>query len=287
MVVGCVFMLYFQIKNKKMNWFYVIGTGLCLAALLLSFTRSTYGAAFVALALAAGLYLMTVSHISRKLLSHLSLTLVTIFLVVALQQSFFKANYISFAFARTLSINIATKDGDGNGESSELEDIKDALKRKQEQSYIDRTKESDNNIRATTLADLSVMISHNPVFGNGLGAAISSRDDGLVEYFYYDILNKMGIVGLLLYYFPIGYMGFQLIQAKKRKDTEWSLILIGCFCGLTAFIAATYFNPYMNASIGISCYSICIAAFWAYTKSQGANISSEDKSIVLQAKDQK
>ncbi len=46
------------------------------------------------------------------------------------------------------------------------------------------------------------MISNNPIFGNGLGASINSREDGLVEYFYYDILNKMGVVGVVLFFLP-------------------------------------------------------------------------------------
>ena len=36
---------------------------------------------------------------------------------------------------------------------------------------------------------------------------------------------------------------------------------IACFCGLVVFLLATYFNPYMNAVLGISFYSITVGCF--------------------------
>ena len=105
------------------------------------------------------------------------------------------------------------------------------------------------------------MIKKNPVFGNGLGAAITSRKGGLVEYFYHDILNKTGVLGLLLYFFPIGYMACSFIRKGRRGDTGKTLLNIVWLSGLGVFLLVTYFNPYMNSSLGICCYSIAIACF--------------------------
>ena len=49
--VGIVIMLYLQYQKKKFNWLCSGGIGLCFAAILLSFTRSLYGATFAAIIL--------------------------------------------------------------------------------------------------------------------------------------------------------------------------------------------------------------------------------------------
>ncbi len=104
------------------------------------------------------------------------------------------------------------------------------------------------------------MIKQKPLLGNGLGASIASRSTGLVEYVYYDLLNKVGIFGLFLYLFPAIYMFFMLIYTFMFLDTTW-IIKFTWFCGFSTFLTATYFNPYMNCSLGIYFYGLCIAAF--------------------------
>ena len=190
----------------------------------------------------------------KKILTTIALACLVAVAVVMVMQTVFGTNYFRFAVNRTLSIDIVEQDLQGN-EIPSKEDL-------MQQAYIERTKDSDQNTRETTLKELKKMISKSPIFGNGLGASISYREDGLVEYFYYDILNKMGIAGLLLYYFPIGYIAYVLLRKRNLTD-DINLILCGlaCLSGLSVFIAITYFNPYMNASIGISCYSLTIGCF--------------------------
>ena len=259
LAVGIIAMLYLQCRKKKYNWFYIVGIGLCFVAILLSFTRSLYGAAFIAIVLTVVLTLIYAKRYWKKLLSTIAIGCFVAIVVILVQQAAFGANYFRFAISRTLSIDIVESELQSEETLSDEE--------LQQQAYIARSRESDLVIRETTLKELKEMIGKSPVFGNGLGASINYREDGLVEYFYYDILNKMGIVGLLLYYFPIGYMIFVLLKRRKSAD-DISLVLVGvaCLSGLAVFLAATFFNPYMNASIGISFYSIAIGCFGLLAK---------------------
>jgi len=274
LIVGCVSMIYIQISRKKFSLWYALATGVCINAMLLTFTRSLYGAALITFILVIVLYLVFSINLWKRLLVHVLTALFIAAIFVAGQQVLSGANYMQMALARTFSIGIINE----NSTDQEVEPIAEATmstqttgaaqsngnnineddQENQQQEYLDRTEDSDA-IRATTLSELKQMIKQNPVFGNGLGSAISFRKDGLVEYFYYDIINKMGIVGLVLYYMPIAYMVLILLRQFKKSGSV--SISIAWLCSLAAFMAITYFNPYMNAVLGISCYSIVIACF--------------------------
>ncbi len=254
LAIGIIIILYLQSQKKKFSWLYSVSIGLCFTAILLSFTRSLYGAAVVSIVLFFALGLFLARHYWKRILLTIGLACVAAVAIIMAMQVLFGANYFRFAISRTLSIDIVEQDLQ-NEETPSNEDL-------MQQTYIERTKDSDQNTRETILKELKKMISKSPVIGNGLGASISYRDDGFVEYFYYDILNKMGIVGLLLYYFPIGYMVYFLLKKRKLSD-DLDLTFCGlvCLSGLVVFIFITYFNPYMNSSVGISGYSIAIGCF--------------------------
>ena len=125
--------------------------------------------------------------------------------------------------------------------------------------YLHITDTTDN-YRIDTKSELLEMINLHPLCGNGLGASIRSKETGLVEYFYLDLLNKVGIIGFILYLFPVFYMIFLLINSYKSRDDFW-IIRFSWLCGLSSFLVATHFNPYMNNALGICFYGLCIATF--------------------------
>jgi hypothetical protein len=286
MAIGIIIMLYLQLTDTKLNWAYIICSSLCLNALLLSFTRSLYAAACFSFILTIIFTLILTKHLRRKILCHI-LAITVLFAVLLISQYFLTgANYFQFAVARTFSLNIVTNAQDNsindsieNTPSNDIdtsqptqEDTTDSStpaitnEDLRQQNYIDRTRDSDEIIRNTTIAQLKEMIKQHPIFGNGLGAAIEYREDGLVEYFYYDMLNKTGFMGLFLYYFPILYMIYFIIFLLKNKQQEQVLLGILLLCSLMTFLIVTFFNPYMNAAIGISFYSIIIGYFYILNK---------------------
>ena len=78
---------------------------------------------------------------------------------------------------------------------------------------------------------------------------------GLSEYFYLDLLAKTGIVGFLLYLLPVLYTLFIWL---KKGTTPTKVIWMGVLWG---FLAVSFFNPYMNSSLGILFYCCSIPVF--------------------------
>jgi O-antigen ligase len=309
MVIGILCLTYLQLYAHRFRWFYAVGMGLCLAALMLTFTRSIYGAAAISLAIALVFALVYCARRRKRLAGQIAVAMAAFALLVVFQQVALGCNTAQFAIARTFNLKIPAGQNDGRANEESNEEAHDfiqpdeqhmresydvqanneiipgtdsvqvfeeinlgtdysAVKNEEipgevslrQQQYIIDTKNSDQ-IRENTLQELNEMICRSPVFGNGLGAAVACREGGYVEYFYQDIVNKTGFFGLLLYYFPIGYMVFSIARKWKSSDADRKLIDITWICGMTVFLAATYFNPYMNSSLGICCLSIAIACF--------------------------
>ena len=77
---------------------------------------------------------------------------------------------------------------------------------------------------------------------------------------YGDEAEHWGIVGLLLYLMPLLLVLLRLVRRRTALLTspETGLILIG----LIGFLIATYFNPWMNAVLGIAWYALTSASVW-------------------------
>ena len=197
LALACVIMVFFQVQDKKFKWIYAVSTGLCLNAILLTFTRSLYGAAFCALVLVVVLYLIFAPHSWKRLMMHIGVALISAVGIIMLLQAISGANYVKFSVVRTFSLDIISEeDDDDTQEPAQNEKVL-----KQQQQYLNITRHSDD-VREETLKELKEMIGQNYIFGNGLGASIDFREDGLVEYIYHDILNKMGVVGLRALFWP-------------------------------------------------------------------------------------
>ena len=101
------------------------------------------------------------------------------------------------------------------------------------------------------------MIRTSPVIGHGLGAALEWR--AVNEYFYLDLTAKTGMIGLFLYFFPLLAAVIQVLKQRKAqavakfRTAAWVCVLMG-------FMAFSYFNPYMNAALGVLFYCCTLAA---------------------------
>ena len=155
----------------------------------------------------------------------------------------------------------------GNTDFSEETDATEETNYEQtddEDEYNTITAESDE-LRARTVEEMLSNIRQSPIIGLGLGLALKIRETGYSEYFYLDMLSKTGIVGLLLYVAPLLYMVFMLLKSRKmgksQVDLAWALT-----AALLGFFVYSYFNPYMNAALGILLYCCTIGACQVTTK---------------------
>ena len=117
--------------------------------------------------------------------------------------------------------------------------------------------------RQEKLRLLKASIARSPIIGNGLGSSIA-LGDGRVEYSYYDVVNKMGIIGLILFLFPFVLELIDVFRMKKsnvRCDCRSALLRTLTVGSIAYFLVIAIFNPCMNTTLGISAYLFSMVLF--------------------------
>lgn len=128
-------------------------------------------------------------------------------------------------------------------------------------------------LRGQSLKLIWQRIGENPVFGSGLGENLDEiRSDGKVEYMYYDIWMKTGIVGLLLF---LGcFFGFLVPQiqqerggrGRKHQRTDplvRNRFLTAAYLGVAI---TSWFNPFLSNPMGISLLMLTGTAVYSTNK---------------------
>lgn len=250
LIAACVLLLVRIVRAEKAKA--VCGWGalflLDAEAVIMTYTRSLYLATAAAFLLTLILCLLTAPV--RKVLLRTVLLLILLIAVVYGQELVLKQGIIQYAFMRGMAFDLDAhihiphtwdRAGWSSGNVTEVGD----------------------EMRAETIRDLKEIIAEYPLIGKGLGATTEARG-GADEYFYLDMLARMGIVGLTLYMLPILLSLIRLIKRRRALKTfpEPGSVMIG----LAAFLIATYFNPWMNAALGIAWYALTVAAVWTLPK---------------------
>lgn len=259
MIVGCVVVLFRQARAPKLRWRYVLAVALLFNALLLSYTRSLYGAMGLTAVLSITAVLILCPAGRKRVLAFLLAAVVCFGVLVTVQEFVLEGSYLSFAVSRTVGREIPTSwasqlRGRIRGDISD--DKPNDAEMDRQRSYIEVTEKSDQ-FRQETQDGLKDCIRRSPIIGCGLGAAAASRDSGVDEYFYLDMLARTGIVGLLLYMLPFGYVVVWCLRRRSllRECPEGAAVV----CGLCTFWVVTWFNPWMNAVLGIAWYAVTLS----------------------------
>ena len=259
MIVGCVVVLFRQARAPKLRWRYVLAVALLFNALLLSYTRSLYGALGLTALISIIAVLVLCPEGRRRTLAFLLAAVVCFGVLVTVQEFALEGSYLSFAVSRTIGKEVPTSwasqlRGRIRGDISD--DKPDDAEMDRQRAYIQVTEKSDQ-FRQETQDGLKDCIRRSPIIGCGLGAAAASRDSGVDEYFYLDMLARTGIVGLLLYMLPFGYVVVWCLRRREllRECPEGAAVV----CGLCTFWIVTWFNPWMNAVLGIAWYAVTLS----------------------------
>lgn len=259
MIVGCVVVLFRQARAPKLRWRYVLAVALLFNALLLSYTRSLYGALGLTAVLSITAVLILCPAGRKRVLAFLLAAVVCFGVLVTVQEFVLEGSYLSFAVSRTIGQEVPTSwasqlRGRIRGDISD--DKPNDAEMDRQRSYIEVTEKSDQ-FRQETQDGLKDCIRRSPIIGCGLGAAAASRDSGVDEYFYLDMLARTGIVGLVLYMLPFGYVVLWCLRRRSllRECPEGAAVV----CGLCTFWVVTWFNPWMNAVLGIAWYAVTLS----------------------------
>lgn len=260
LAVGCAIAVIRQGTHGKVRGQYVLCTALCLCAALLTFTRSVYGCIAVVAACVLGSFFFLFRGGMRAKWRQLAATAAATAALVFVLEFIFCAGYLNFAVSRTLGIPPAPSIAVQLRQALSKPEPAFAPRRtvpeqelERQEAYLEQTQQSDA-LRELTQRQLLDLIRRNPVFGNGLGAHAPCREDGLDEYFYLDMLARTGAVGLILYLLPFGYIVY--LCRKQRKALARTPDAVSVLCGMAGFWAITWFNPWMNAVLGIAMYAL-------------------------------
>lgn len=190
MIVGCVVALFRQARAPKLRWRYVLAVALLFNALLLSYTRSLYGALGLTALVSIIAVLVLCPGGRRRTLAFLLAAVVCFGVLVTVQEFALEGSYLSFAVSRTIGKEVPTSwasqlRGRIRGDISD--DKPNDGEMDSQRSYIEVTEKSDQ-LRQETKDSLNVYIQRSPIIGCGLGASAANRDKGVDEYFYLDML---------------------------------------------------------------------------------------------------
>ena len=102
-------------------------------------------------------------------------------------------------------------------------------------------------------------IKKSPFFGHGLGYAVDKKN-GYIEYFYHDLCAKTGFVGLILFLSPLLVLLLELFKKRKTVGEHTLMFQSLMFVSSLFVFIISYFNPCMNSTVGLSVFSLSIAA---------------------------
>ena len=232
-------------SDKKQIALGMISMGLLMVGIFMSYSRAPYAGSVLGVFTFAVLVFI---FNRKKLKRFVCLVLVSALLAVAVIGTISavqKYNLFKPAVYRVLlSVTYEIPGTVAPGDTVVPDDVFD----------IQEKEEVNLNVRQTKLNLLKDSIAKNPIFGNGLGAAIDLYS-GYVEYIYHDFVNKIGYIGLFLFFLPLLlHIGCIFKHFKANFGKEHQFMCFALFASMTYFLFISYFNPCMNTTVGISCY---------------------------------
>lgn len=241
--IGILFasFFYFMEHRRSVKYAWLCCFAFMWLAVLLSFTRGIYLGCLIGMLIVI-YHIYTKCHCYWKQLQSLLINGLCAFVLILMICTFIiDENPILPAFERSISVFNAEQIAD--------------------MSYLHVESEVNGlDIRRTKVTLLKESIYKNPILGNGLGATIPYSDE-FVEYFYYDMVNKMGIIGMLIYLLPL----ICVFAIKKPKyslvgDIHYTYMHVVFLVGLVYFLIITATNPCMNTTTGILYYCMAMSA---------------------------
>lgn len=146
MIVGCVVALFRQARAPKLRWRYVLAVALLFNALLLSYTRSLYGALGLTALVSIIAVLVLCPEGRKRTLAFLLAAVVCFGVLVTVQEFALEGSYLSFAVSRTIGREVPTSWASQLRSQLRGEDPGDSPNNGEmdsQRSYIEVTEKSD------------------------------------------------------------------------------------------------------------------------------------------------
>lgn len=244
------------IENKrKIIWIFI--ASLDIFGVFISYTRSGYLAFVIGIFAFVVLILLFYRDFFKTLAIRACFVGGIVVVLIGMVSVAEKVNLVDVAINRCLFAGAEIEDNDTNVEKPS--DNKNDKNNKNDKSELTNKKAEIQNLaireQRKTLALEN--IKKHPLFGGGLGVS-NDINDGFIEYFYLDILSKIGFIGFIIFIIPFLFSVFDTIILRDVFCKEQRLLALAAQLGCLFVFVISYFNPCLNSSVGLFMYSLAL-----------------------------
>ena len=282
---GFTFSVVFSILEEKYKKLWILIASLNVFGIFISYTRSGY------LAFVAGVFcliflvlLFYKDFVKDFLIKSISTAIIVVVLIGGVSVAE-QANLASVAISRCLFAG-AEIDSTDSTDSTDVGGDDSNPNEDDNQKLINAEAETQNlEIRDQRKMLAIENIKRHPVIGGGLGVSNDVNDD-FIEYFYLDILSKIGFVGVIIFVIPFFVSIFDTIVLRDIYCREQKLLSLAAQLGGVFIFVISYFNPCLNSSVGLFIYALALTLScpWIEKKENGAIVVSATNHYSIRAK---
>lgn len=251
---GFAFSIVFSLIENKRKIIWIFIAALDIFGVFISYTRSGYLAFVIGIFAFVVLILLFYRDLFKTLAIRACFVGGIVVVLIGAVSVAEKVNLVDVAINRCLFAGAEIEDTNTN-----VEKPSDNKNNKDDKSELTNKKAEIQNLaireQRKTLALEN--IKKHPLFGGGLGVS-NDINDGFIEYFYLDILSKIGFIGFIIFIIPFLFSIFDTIILRDIFCKEQRLLALAAQLGCLFVFVISYFNPCLNSSVGLFMYSLAL-----------------------------
>lgn len=242
------------IENKrKIIWIFI--ASLDIFGVFISYTRSGYLAFAIGIFAFVVLILLFYRDFFKPLAIRACFVAGIVVVLIGTVSVAEKAILVDVAINRCLFAGAEIEDNDTNVDKPS--DNKNDKNNKNDKLTNEKAEIQNLAIREQRKTLALENIKKHPLFGGGLGVS-NDINDGFIEYFYLDILSKIGFIGFIIFIIPFLFSVFDTIILRDVFCKEQRLLALAAQLGCLFVFVISYFNPCLNSSVGLFMYSLAL-----------------------------
>ena len=242
------------IENKrKIIWIFI--ASLDIFGVFISYTRSGYLAFAIGIFAFVVLILLFYRDFFKPLAIRACFVAGIVVVLIGTVSVAEKANLVDVAINRCLFAGAEIEDNDTNVDKPS--DNKNDKNNKNDKLTNEKAETQNLAIREQRKTLAIENIKKHPFLGGGLGVS-NDINDGFIEYFYLDILSKIGFIGFIIFIIPFLFSAFDTIILRDVFCKEQRLLALAAQLGCLFVFVISYFNPCLNSSVGLFMYSLAL-----------------------------
>ena len=242
------------IENKrKIIWIFI--ASLDIFGVFISYTRSGYLAFAIGIFAFVVLILLFYRDFFKPLAIRACFVGGIVVVLIGAVSVAEKANLVDVAINRCLFAGAEIEDNDTNVDKPS--DNKNDKNNKNDKLTNEKAEIQNLAIREQRKTLAIENIKKHPFLGGGLGVS-NDINDGFIEYFYLDILSKIGFIGFIIFIIPFLFSAFDTIILRDVFCKEQRLLALAAQLGCLFVFVISYFNPCLNSSVGLFMYSLAL-----------------------------